>query len=63
MIPLYVGDRVRVAVFGSEFWGMSGAVTGTGLPGHVMVRLDGDRYPIQFAACELELHLADEGAP
>ncbi len=64
MIPLYVGDRVRVGVLWSSFWGMSGTVTGPGSkPGHVLAILDGDTCPIQFAACELELHPADEGAP
>ncbi len=41
-----VGDRVRVVAHWSSFVGMKGRVVSTSP--HLMVRLDGDTYPLRI---------------
>lgn len=48
---MYRGDRVRVTAAWSSFVGMTGVVTET--RPHLMVRLDGDRYPIRVSDREI----------
>lgn len=50
-MSLYVGDRVEVFALWSSFKGMCGVVTSV-TPG-LMVRIDGDTYPIAFGEREV----------